>query len=152
AACTRRGVYGSRRDSPRCTYGSGSGPRGEGTTTMTAPSTESATLGALLARRDLHLRLDGPPGDEPLARRNPGVHRTDLPDPTPFLTEDLVLLTTGTQFRDEDDEAIDAYVRRLRTRGVAALGFGTEVVREGIPAALAEACRRHGLPLFEVPY
>ncbi|WP_438883381.1 PucR family transcriptional regulator ligand-binding domain-containing protein, partial [Bacillus cereus group sp. BC29] len=44
------------------------------------------------------------------------------------------------------------YVRRLAEHGIAALGFGTEVVRDGAPAELVEACTRHGLPLFEVPY
>jgi len=120
---------------------------------MTPPTTtETATLGALLTRRDLHLRLEGPDDPAIAARRVRGVHSSDLPDPTPFLTEDLVLLTTGTQFTDGDDDSVDSYVQRLRSRGVTALGFGTEVVREGIPLALVTACRIHGLPLFEVPY
>ncbi|WP_066043451.1 PucR family transcriptional regulator [Herbiconiux solani] len=45
-----------------------------------------------------------------------------------------------------------AYVDRLVTAGVAALGFGTEVVRHGVPAELVDACTRLGLPLVEVPY
>ena len=44
------------------------------------------------------------------------------------------------------------YVRRLSARGVVGLGFGTEVVRAGIPPLLAEACRGERMPLFEVPY
>ncbi|WP_159499263.1 PucR family transcriptional regulator [Microbacterium sp. 18062] len=120
---------------------------------MTAPPADSPTLGALLARRDLHLRLDGAGDPQTLARRIRGVHSSDLPDPTPFLAEDLALLTTGTQFLGvSDDRPYDDYVQRLRTRGIAALGFGTEVVRDGVPAGLAAACRAHGLPLFEVPY
>ena len=43
-------------------------------------------------------------------------------------------------------------MRRLRDAGIAALGFGTEVIRAGTPDALVEACARQGLPLFEVPY
>ncbi len=82
------------------------------------------------------------------------VHSTDLADPTPFLSEGLVLLTTGTQFQEspDDDATYRAYVRRLAGRGVVGLGFGTEVVRDGIPPALAEACRDERMPLFEVPY
>ena len=82
------------------------------------------------------------------------VHSSDLADPTPFLSEGLVLLTTGTQFLDagEDPEAFAAYVHRLAARGVVGLGFGTEVVRDGIPPALADACRDERMPLFEVPY
>ena len=38
----------------------------------------------------------------------------------------------------------DAYVRRLREAGVAALGFGTEVIRAGTPDALVDACTAPG--------
>ena len=82
------------------------------------------------------------------------VHSSDLADPTPFLSEGLALLTTGTQFQDAaDDPSVYAdYVRRLSARGVVGLGFGTEVVRAGIPPLLADACRAARMPLFEVPY
>ncbi|WP_181157607.1 PucR family transcriptional regulator [Microbacterium sp. MYb62] len=115
--------------------------------------TAQPTLRALLRRRDLGLALISreaamPPGalDRPLR----WVHSSDLADPTPFLSEDLALLTTGTQF----DEAvgIDTYVGRLADRGVLGLGFGTEVHRSGIPEELVVACADHGMPLFEVPY
>lgn len=125
------------------------------------PTTErQPTVRALLARADLRLRLAGdeaalPPEalDAPLR----WVHSSDLIDPTPFLAEDLLLLTTGTQFTadtGDDSPALDydGYVARLRARGVRALGFGTEIVRDGIPPALVDACRAHRLPLFEVPY
>lgn len=118
------------------------------------------TLRALLARRDLDLRLASRPDDldegaldAPLR----WVHSSDLIDPTPFLADDLLLLTTGTQFvgaggdgESGDDAA--AYVARLRARGVRGLGFGTEVVRDGIPPALVLACAAQRMPLFEVPY
>lgn len=116
---------------------------------------QQPTLRTLLGRRDLHLRLVGdesalPPGslDHPLR----WVHNSDLVDPTPFLTDDLALLTIGTQFAEDDAASVRAYVRRLVDRGVVALGFGTEVHRTGIPAELAAACASVRLPLFEVPY
>lgn len=111
------------------------------------------SLRALLARRDLQLRLVGAEDDLPpgsIDRPVRWVHSSDLADPTPFLSEGLVLLTTGTQFADAADYV--AYVDRLLARGVRALGFGTEVVRDGIPAGLAAACHDAGMPLFEVPY
>jgi purine catabolism regulator len=83
------------------------------------------------------------------------VHSSDLPDPSPFLERGVVLLTTGTQFGPDladDDEAWSAYVQRLVAAGVAALGFGTEVARSGVPLPLARACSGEGLPLFEVPF
>lgn len=117
---------------------------------------DTPTLGALLTRVDLGLTLDEGDHLEPgsLDREVRWVHSSDLADPTPFLSEGLVLLTTGTQFEDAPDDAgsARAYVRRLAARGVVGLGFGTEVVREGIPPALAEACRAERMPLFEVPY
>lgn len=114
------------------------------------------TLRALLGRRELRLRLESAeealhPGalDAPLR----WVHSSDLADPTPFLADDLLLLTTGTQFAaDAGPDDYLAYVERLRARGVRGLGFGTEVVRDGIPSALADACRHARMPLFEVPY
>ena len=124
---------------------------------MPVVSESEPTLRALLGRRELRLRLAGPehelaPGalDRPIR----WVHSSDLLDPTPFLADDLLLLTTGTQFPvpDDGDDACHGYVRRLAARGVAGLGFGTEVVRAGIPPALVRACRDGGMPLFEVPY
>ena len=121
-----------------------------------ATTADAPTLRALLGRRDLHLRLEGDASELDAALDAPirWVHSSDLADPTPFLSEGLALLTTGTQFEDAEDEpgVYRAYVRRLSARGVVGLGFGTEVVRDGIPPALAEACRDERMPLFEVPY
>ena len=151
----------------------------QATVPMDAPP---PTTRALLARRELGLtlavRADGGPEavgagardsvgvrdgvdggngaseDDPLDRPVRWVHNSDLLDPTPFLSEGLALLTTGTQFAEADDdpEVYVAYVERLRARGVVSLGFGTDVVRGGIPPALVDACRNARLPLFEVPY
>ena len=111
------------------------------------------TLRALLGRNDLALRLASDEVDlQPDALDAPlrWVHSSDLVDPTPFLADDLLLLTTGTQFAEDAD--YQGYVDRLRARGVRGLGFGTEVVRDGIPPALVRACRAARMPLFEVPY
>ncbi|UAJ80234.1 PucR family transcriptional regulator [Leifsonia sp. ZF2019] len=105
-----------------------------------------ATLSQLLARPELDLTLLTPAGvgdpDAPVQ----WAHSSELPDPTPFLSPGQVLLVTGTP----DD--VDPYIARLAEHGVVGLGFGTEVVRAGTPDALIDACVRHGLPLFEVPY
>lgn len=80
-------------------------------------------------------------------------HSSDLDDPTPFLEPGQLLLTTGTQFAEYDTrEKFDEYVARLCAAGVVALGFGTEVVREGTPQELTDACGELGLTLLEVPY
>ncbi|WP_431279436.1 PucR family transcriptional regulator [Leifsonia poae] len=105
-----------------------------------------ATLAQLLARPELGLRLLTPSARDALDRPILWAHSSELADPTPFLGEGQVLLVTGTP----DD--VDPYVTRLVEHGIAGLGFGTEVVRDGTPDALVEACIRRGLPLFEVPY
>ncbi|SEJ32425.1 PucR family transcriptional regulator [Demequina mangrovi] len=117
----------------------------------------SPTIRALLARPELHLRLTAPEDDVApgaLDATVRWVHSSDLADPTPFLAGGMVLLTTGTQFRDagDDPKPYAAYVRRLARSGMLGLGFGTEVVRNGVPEALIDACREARLPLWEVPY
>jgi purine catabolism regulator len=81
------------------------------------------------------------------------IHSSDLEDPTPFLDRGQMLLTTGTQFRDDATQSdYDAYVSRLVERGIVAVGFGTEVIRSGTPTELIDACANGGLTLVEVPY
>jgi purine catabolism regulator len=86
--------------------------------------------------------------DQPI----PWVHSSDLTDPTPFVQPGQVLLTTGTQFGIDNEALVDAYVERLHRHRLGGLGFGTEVIRAGIPEELIRACLKFGLPLFEVPY
>jgi len=81
------------------------------------------------------------------------VHGSDMLDPTPFLTPRTVLLTTGNQFSASlTIEQANAYVERLQSAGVAALGFGVGIVWERTPPLLIEACEKLRLPLFRVPY
>ena len=106
-------------------------------------------LDAVLARRELQLRLVW--ADDTARTRPWGwVHSSDLADPTPFLSPGDALLTTGTQWGSDD--AIAPWVARLAAAGVPAVGFGTEVIRDGTPDALADACAAHGIALLEVPY
>ena len=107
------------------------------------------SLRSLLADPALALRAVWA-DDDTLGRPWSWVHSSDLDDPTPFLSPGDALLTTGTQWADDD--AIEPWVARLAARGVPAIGFGTEVVRAGTPEPLAAACARHGVALFEVPY
>lgn len=82
------------------------------------------------------------------------VHGSDLLNPTPFLTPRTVLLTTGTQFISQKDEATahQTYVSQLVAAGVCALGFAVNVQYDRIPESLVSACEALGLPLFRVPY
>src|SRR3954466_16351556 len=53
-------------------------------------------------------------------------------------------LTTAARQRE--------YVALLADHGLAGVGFGTGFGHERVPAALVEAGRERGFPLFEVPY
>lgn len=110
-----------------------------------------ATLGSLLTDGAFGLRTVGDidPGqlDQPLA----WVHNSDLPDPTPWLEPGQLLLTDGGQFLPPASTDPDAYCIRLRERGVAGLGFAIGVIHPVIPAGVVRACRRHSIPLLEVP-
>lgn len=78
------------------------------------------------------------------------VATSELADPTPFLEGGEVLLTTGLNTVDWADEW-DGYVRRIVGADVVAVGFGTGLTHESIPAGLERACREHDVNLFEVP-
>ena len=123
------------------------------------------TLAGLLRKDPLALRLiTAEHNTERLSREVHWVHSSDLLDPTPFLSDGLVLLTTGQQFRENradtdtdtgtgtGTEQFTGYVRRLAERGIIGLGYGIGVVDDQIPPALVAACRSAELPLFEVPY
>ncbi|MFF8836630.1 PucR family transcriptional regulator [Streptomyces sp. NPDC015130] len=106
------------------------------------PPAPPVPLAALLARRDLGLRLLAGSGDVPLH----WVHTSEMADPYPYLLGGELLMTAGVQLTDPA-----RYVERVVEAGAAALGFGVTPVYDTVPAELVEACARHGLPLVEVP-
>lgn len=108
------------------------------------------TLDLVLAERDFAMDLLTP--QDLHEHAVDWAHNSDLPDPTPFVGAGQLLLTTGRQFANYDADDYRDYVRRLAGVGVVAIGFGTEVVREGTPAELVAACAEAGLPLVEIPY
>jgi hypothetical protein len=120
----------------------------EGSTAMSAqepastPPAPPVPLAALLARRDLGLRLLTGPEDAAVH----WVHTSEMADPYPYLLGGELLLTAGVQLNDPA-----RYVERVVGAGAAALGFGVAPVYDTVPAELVEACTRLGLPLVEVP-
>ncbi len=78
------------------------------------------------------------------------VHSTELLDPTPWLRGGELLLTTGLQLSGAKPQR--EFVERLAEREIAGLGFGTGFVHKKVPAAVLNAARKLGFPLFEVPY
>jgi len=78
------------------------------------------------------------------------VHVSELADPTTFLDGGELLLTLGLGFQPSA-VWFSRYVQRLVSRGVAALAVGLGPEHATVPAALADAARRAGLPLLVVP-
>ncbi|WP_181011189.1 PucR family transcriptional regulator ligand-binding domain-containing protein, partial [Streptomyces sp. SM10] len=106
------------------------------------PPAPPIPLAALLGREELGLRRIAGPDHADLL----WVHTSEMADPYPYLLGGELLLTAGVQLDDAD-----TYVARIVQAGASALGFGVAPVHDTVPAALVEACDRHGLPLLEVP-
>ena len=79
-----------------------------------------------------------------------GVHISELGDPTTYLDGGELLLTTGIPLRGAD-AGIREYVRRLKAKGVLALGLGLGPVLNEIPPALERACRAQRFDLLVIP-
>jgi purine catabolism regulator len=78
------------------------------------------------------------------------VHISELLDPTPWMSGGELLLTTGIQLREPDQQR--TFVRMLVDHHLAGLGFGTGIEHEEIPSAVLAEAEAHGFPVFEVPY
>jgi purine catabolism regulator len=105
-------------------------------------------LDRLLADPSLDLTLRTPDG--PSSASIGWVHTSELADPRPWLEGGEFLLTTGLNL-PESPQGVAAYVRRLASAGIAALGFGIGPIHDEVPDALVRASARWRLPLVEVP-
>jgi hypothetical protein len=101
----------------------------------------------VLNRVDLRLTLLAGAGDK-LDRQVSRVFTTDLLDPRRYLSGGEIVLT-GLMWRRAEQDS-EAFVGALAEAGVAALGAG-DAALGSVPPDLVAACRRHDLPLFEVP-
>jgi purine catabolism regulator len=104
------------------------------------------SIESLLAELDLTLAT----GAENAQASVRWVHSTELLDPTPWLRGGELLLTTGLQLTGA--KAQREFVELLAGHEIAGLGFGTGFVHKKLPAAVLNAARKRGFPLFEVPY
>jgi purine catabolism regulator len=104
------------------------------------------TVGDLVSDCGLELVAGESGGDRPLR----WVHIAEHADPTPWLSGDEVVLTTGYQLPTALKQR--RFVELLASKGAAGLGFGTGFDHKRLPKALVEAADQSGLPLFEVPY
>lgn len=94
------------------------------------------------------LRLVLLTGEDQLDRPIRWVVTTDMPDPSRYLAgEELVL--TGMVWRRAPEDS-EAFVAALAAAGVSGLAAGDAALGT-VPPDVVDACRRHQLPLFEVP-
>jgi purine catabolism regulator len=108
----------------------------------------------VISLAQLHSRL-GPDlrpaaGGTVAVRQISGVHISELDDPTPYLEGGELLLTTGIPVSGGAAK-VQAYVRRLVERDIAALGLGLGAGVDEVPPALSAACAEAGLELLVVP-
>ncbi len=75
------------------------------------------------------------------------VHISELLDPTPWLSGGEVLLTTGMQLDTPARQR--EFVAQLADHQLAGVGFGIGFGHESVPAALVQAARERGFPVFE---
>jgi hypothetical protein len=101
----------------------------------------------LVAHPGLGLRLLHGPGTA-LERPVRWVCTTDLIDPSRYLSGGE-LVVSGLVWRREPADS-DRFVAALAASGCAALAAGTAVFGS-VPGDVVDACRRHGVPLIEVP-
>ncbi|MCK7676995.1 helix-turn-helix domain-containing protein [Corynebacterium sp. CCM 9186] len=86
----------------------------------------------------------------PGARDFTVVQPTELEDPGEFLVPGAIVLTVGISFAGEP-ERLTGYCRALADAGAAAVGLGTGLVFDEVPAELVVGARAAGLAVFEVP-
>lgn len=90
-------------------------------------------------------------GKEGLDRSIRWAHTSELADPTPWLSGDELLLTTGMRL-EESEGAQRSYVRRLADAGLTGLGFGLGFGFDAVPGPMLGEADRAGFPILEVPY
>lgn len=105
----------------------------------------------LLAADSLQLRLHTPSTAERLSQEISWCAPTEVMDPTPFLSPNVLLLTNGIGLIVEDDRTWSAYVERLVNAQVAAIAFGTGAAHRLVPPGLIRAAAEQELPLLEIP-
>ena len=105
----------------------------------------------LLAADALQLRLHTPSSVERLAWDISWCAPAETIDPTPFLSDNVVLLTNGIGLNIEDQRTWTAYVERLVRVRVAAIAFGTGTAHRLIPPGLVRAATALDVPLLEIP-
>jgi PucR family transcriptional regulator, purine catabolism regulatory protein len=105
----------------------------------------------LLAEDALQLRLHTPSSRSRLECRISWCAPTEVMDPTPLLSRNVLVLTNGIGMNIEDDRTWHAYVERLAGVPVSAIAFGTGAAHRLLPGGLVKAATALDVPLVEIP-
>lgn len=110
---------------------------------------ESITLARFLRQLPPEVELIHDAGERPLR----WVEPSDMDDPTDYLMDHELILTSGFPLLDhaEDQEWVGQFIGRLAQANTSALGFGLEPYFTSIPDTVRVACQHHNLSLLQIP-
>ncbi|MGL3805249.1 PucR family transcriptional regulator [Paeniglutamicibacter sp. R2-26] len=112
-------------------------------------SWDSITLARFLRQLPEGIEVLHDAGDRPLR----WVEPSDIDDPTPYLVDHELILTSGFPLVDHADNAatVRGFIARLVDARVSALGFGLDPYFSAVPQTVIDACRELDLPLWQIP-
>ncbi|MFJ2621309.1 PucR family transcriptional regulator [Glutamicibacter sp. NPDC087344] len=110
---------------------------------------DSITLHRFLRQLPAGIQVLHDAGDRPLR----WVEPSDIDDPTDYLVDDELILTSGYPLvaHAEDQRWVDQFVHRLAQAKVCALGFGLEPYFSQVPDTLLTACLSNNVTLLQIP-
>lgn len=109
---------------------------------------EALTVRELVEESDLQLECVG--GHKGLDLAIEAVYIGDLDDPTPWMVQGSLLLTTGPKLEAQPEAGVEL-VRLLKAGGMVGVGVAITPHVSEIPAAMIVAADAAGLPLLRVP-
>ncbi len=108
----------------------------------------SLTVAELAQARDLHLEVVA--GHAGLSRAIEAVYIGDLDDPTPWMVQGSVVLTTGPRLEGNPESGAEL-VRLLKRSGMVGVGVAITPNVSAIPDVMLAAGDDEGLPVLRVP-
>jgi purine catabolism regulator len=109
---------------------------------------EALTIRELVEESDLQLEVVA--GRSGVNQIIEAVYIGDLDDPTPWMVQGSLLLTTGPRLEDDPGSGSDL-VRLLKENRMVGIGVAIMPYVREIPGAMLDAADEQGLPLVRVP-
>ena len=106
------------------------------------------TVAELVKAPDLHLQVVA--GNGGLSKVVEAVYIGDLDDPTPWMVQGSVVLTTGPRLEADPESGVQL-VRLLKRSGMVGVGVAIKPNVSVIPEVMLRAGDEEGLPILRVP-